>query len=111
MINKIKEYWEWFLGGVIAILSIGILASKKRDSKSKVKEADGELQKASSEKIIEAQERLYEQHLEKRSAAQEDFTQKVEKISEIKASRKKELENNPNELDRILKEKYKLKGD
>ncbi len=111
MFSKIKEYLQWALGIVVTIISIGALAGKKRDSKAKVKEGDSELEKKRSEKIIEAQEDIYEQHLEKRSAAQEEFARKSEKIAEIKSSRQKELENNPDELDRILKEKYKLKGE
>ena len=111
MVEKIKEYWQWALGVIVAIIGIGALAGKKRDSKAKVKEGDSEFEKKRSEKIIEAQEDIYEQHLEKRSAAQEEFARKSEKIAEIKSARQKELENNPDELDRILKEKYKLKGE
>ena len=111
MIDKIKEYWRWALGVVVAILGVGVLASRKRDSKQIVKVGDGELEKIRGEKIISAQEDLYEQHSKKRSAAQEEFTRKSEEIAKIKSSRKKELENNPEELDRILKEKYDLKGE
>jgi len=111
VIEKIKEYWQWALGVIVAIIGIGALAGKKRDSKAKVKEGDSELEKKRSEKIIAAQEDIYEKHLEKRSTAQEEFARKSEKIAEIKSIRQKELENNPDELDRILKEKYKLKGE
>ena len=111
MLDKIKEYWQWVLGVVVAIIGVGALASKKRDSKLKVKVGDSELEKERGEKIITAQEDIYEQHLEKRSSAQEEFARKSEKIAKIKSARQKELENNPNELDRILKEKYKLKGE
>ena len=111
MIKKIKEYWQWLLGIVVAILGVGVLASRKRDSEQIVKVGDGELEKKRSEKIISAQEDLYEQHSEKRNAAQEEHTRKSEEIAEIKSARKKELENNPEELDRILKEKYDLKGE
>ena len=105
----LKEQWQWIVGGILAIIAIA--ASKKRDSETIIKVGDSELEKKRSEKIIEAQEDIYEQHLEKRSAAQEEFARKSEKIAEIKSAREKELENNPNELDRILKEKYKLKGE
>ena len=111
MIEKIKEYWQWALGVIVAIIGVGALAGKKRDSKAKVNEGDSELEKKRSEKIIEAQEDIYEQHLEKRSAAEKEHSRKSEKIAEIKSARQKELENNPDELDRILKEKYKLKGE
>ena len=109
MIEKIKDYWQWIVGGLLAIIAIA--ASKKRDSETIIKVGDSEFEKKRSEKIIAAQEDIYEQHLEKRTAAQEEFARKSEKIAEIKSSRQKELENNPDELDRILKEKYKLKGD
>ena len=111
MFEKIKEYWQWILGVIVAILGVGVLASKKRDSRTIVKVSDGELEKIRGEKIISAQEDIYEQHLEKRSTAQEEFARKSEKIAKIKSARQKELENNPEELDRILKEKYKLKGE
>ena len=109
MIEKIKEYWKWIVGGLLTIITI--IASKKRDSEEIIKVGDSELEKKRSEEIIAAQEDIYEQHLEKRTAAQEEFARKSEKIAEIKSSRQKELENNPDELDRILKEKYKLKGE
>jgi hypothetical protein len=109
--EEIKEYWQWILGVVVAILGVGVLASRKRDSEQIVKVGDGELEKIRGEKIISAQEDLYEQHSEKRNAAQEEFARKSEEIAKIKSTRKKELENNPEELDRILKEKYDLKGE
>ena len=109
MIEKIKDYWQWIIGGLLAIIAIA--ASKKRDSETIIKVGDSELEKKRSEKIIEAQEDIYEKHLEKRSAAEKEHTRKSEKIAEIKSTRQKELENNPDELDRILKEKYKLKGE
>ena len=109
MINKIKEYWQWIVGGILAIIAIA--ASKKRDSETIIKVGDSELKKKRSEKIISAQQDLYEKHNKKRSAAQEEHARKSEDISEIKSAREKELENNPNELDRILKEKYNLKGE
>ena len=109
MLEKIKDYWQWVVGGLIAIIAIA--ASKKRDSKEIIKVGDSELEKKRSEKISEAQEDIYEKHLEKRSSAQEDFARKSEKIAEIKSAREKELENKPAELDKILKEKYKLKGE
>ena len=109
--EEIKEYWQWILGVVVAILGVGVLASKKRDSEQIVKVGDGELEKKRSEKIIAAQEDIYEQHLEKRSASEKEHTRKSEEIAKIKSTRKKELENNPEELDRILKEKYDLKGE
>ena len=109
MIKKVKEYWQWIVGGILAIIAIA--ASKKRDSETIIKVGDSELEKKRSEKIIEAQEDIYEKHLEKRSSAQEEYARKSEEIAEIKSVRQKELENNPDELDRILKEKYKLKGE
>ena len=111
MIEKIKEYWQWILGTVVAILGVGVLASKKRDSEQIVKVGDGELEKNRGEKIIKAQEDIYEQHNKKRDDAQKEFTRKSEKIAEIKSTRKKELENNSEELDKILKEKHNLKGE
>ena len=111
MLDKVKEYWQLVLGIVAAIIGVGALASKKRDSKAKVREGDSELKKKRGEKILAAQENIYEQHIEKRSSAQEEFARKSEKIAKIKSEREKQLENNPEELDKILKEKYKLKGE
>ena len=109
MIEKIKDYWQWIVGGLLAIIAIA--ASKKRDSETIIKVGDSDLEKKRSEKILAAQEELYEEHSEKRNAAQEEHTLQSEKIAEIKSARQKELENNPEELDKILKEKYKLKGE
>ena len=111
MILKSKGFTLIELLVVVAIIGIGALAGKKRDSIAKLKEKDSEIEKKRSEKIIAAQEDIYEKHLEKRSAAQKKYARKSEEIAKIKSAREKELENNPDELDRILKEKYKLKGD
>jgi len=111
MIQKIKEYWQWFLSIVITILGVGVLASRKRESEQIIKVGDGEIEKIRGEKIIKAQEDLYEKHNKERSEAQKEFASKSAKIDEQKEARQKELENNPEKLDKILKEKYKLKGE
>jgi hypothetical protein len=111
MIEKIKEYWQWVVGTVVAILSIGVLASRKRDSKTIVKVGDSEFEKERGEKIINAQTEIYEKHNEQRSIAEREFKEKSEKIRKNKENRQKELENNPEELDKILKEKHNLKGE
>ena len=111
MIQKIKEYWQWFLGIVITILGVGVLASRKRDSEIILKVGDGELEKIRGEKIIKAQEDLYGKHNKKRNAAQKEFESESSKIDEQKEARVKELENNPEKLHRLLMEKYKLKGE
>jgi len=109
--EKIKEYWQWVLGVVVAILGVGVLASRKRDSETIVKVGDGELEKKRSEKIINAQKEIYEKHNEKRLAAEREFKEKSEKIRNIKETRQKELENDSEKLDKILKEKHNLKGE
>ena len=111
MIQKIKEYWQWFLSIVITILGVGVLASRKRESEQIIKVGDGEIEKIRGEKIIKAQEDLYEKHNKQRSEAQKEFDSESTKIDEQKEARQKELENNPEKLDKILKEKYKLKGE
>ena len=111
MIQKIKECWRWVLGITVTIMGIGVLASRKRDSKQIVQAGDSELEKQRGEKIISAQKEIYEKHNKKRVDAQKDFESKSEKIDKQKEARQKELENNPEKLDKILKEKYKLKGE
>ena len=78
------------LGITVTIMGIGVLASRKRDSKQIVQAGDSELEKQRGEKIISAQEEIYEKHNKKRVDAQKD------------------LENNSDEIDKILKEKYNL---
>ena len=110
MIEKIKKCWRWVLGITVTIMGIGVLASRKRDSKQIVQAGDSELEKQRGEKIISAQEAIYEKHNKKRSDSQKDFESESAKIDKQKETRQKELENNPEKLDKILKEKYKLKG-
>jgi hypothetical protein len=105
----LKEQWQWIIGGVIAI--IAIVASKKRDSVGKVTQNDSKAKAKRDQKVNESQEKAYKEFIAKRSEAEEKFSKDIEKIAENKEARKKELENNPKELDRILKEKYKLKGE
>ena len=109
MIEKIKDYWQWIVGGLLAIIAIA--ASKKRDSIDKVEKSDSKAKAERDQAVNEGQKKAYEEFISKRSEAEEKFSKDIEKIAENKSARKKELENNPEELDRILKEKYKLKGE
>ena len=107
--NWLKEQWQWIIGGILAIIAIA--ASKKRDSIGKVEKGDSKAKAERDQKVNEAQKNSYEEFISKRSEAEEKFRKDIEKIAERKEDRKKELENNPEELDKILKEKYKLKGE
>ena len=109
MIKWIKEQWQWIVGGIVAIIAIA--ASKKRDSRAKVEKNDSKAKAQRDQKVNEGQKKAYEEFISKRSEAEEKFHEDVKKIAENKETRQKELENNPQELDKILKEKYKLKGD
>jgi len=104
----LKEQWQWIIGGIVAI--IAIVASKKRDSIIKVAKGDNKARAARDQKVNEGQEKVYKEFVLERSAAEEKFREDIAKITENKEARQKELENNPEELDKILKEKYNLKG-
>ena len=104
-----KEQWQWIVGGLLAIIAIA--ASKKRDSIGKVEKSDSKAKAQRDQKVNEGQAKTYEKFISERSAAEEKFREDIEKVAQNKETRKKELENNPEELDRILKEKYKLKGE
>jgi|TARA_B100000035_G_scaffold200075_2_gene171096 DNA anti-recombination protein RmuC len=109
MIKWIKEQWQWIVGGLLAIIAIA--ASKKRDSVDRVEKSDSKAKAERDQKVNESQKKAYEEFISKRSEAEEKFREEVEAIAENKVKRQKELENNPEELDKILKEKYKLKGE
>jgi hypothetical protein len=104
----IKEKWEWMLAGLLAIIAIA--ASKKRDSIDKVEKGDSKAKAQRDQKVNEEQKETYEEFISKRSEAEEQHREDTKKIAENKKDRQKELENNPEELDNILKEKYGLKG-
>ena len=105
----LREQWQWIVGGILAIIAIA--ASKKRDSISKVEKNDSKAKAQRDQKVNEGQKKAYEEFISERSAAEEKFRKDVQSIAENKEARKKELENNPEELDKILEEKYKLKGE
>ena len=107
--NWLKEQWQWIVGGILAIIAIA--ASKKRDSIGKVEKSDSKAKASRDQKVNEGQAKAYEEFISKRSEAEEKFREDIEKIAQNKKERQKELENNPEELDKILKEKYKLKGE
>jgi len=109
MIDWLKEQWQWIVGGLLAILAI--FATKKRDSKAKIKEGDLRLEKERSEKIVKKQTQIYDAHAKKRDEAEKDYREKIKEVSESESERIKELENNPEKLDKILKDKYGLKGE
>tara|TARA_R110002167_G_scaffold97725_3_gene257649 strand:- start:999 stop:1325 length:327 start_codon:yes stop_codon:yes gene_type:complete len=108
MFKWLKEQWQWIIGGIIAI--IAITASKKRDSIIKVTKGDSKAKASRDQKVNEAQAKAYKALVLERSEAEEKFREDIEKIAENKEARQKELENNPEELDKVLKEKYNLKG-
>tara|TARA_R110000796_G_C14410324_1_gene418646 strand:+ start:121 stop:447 length:327 start_codon:yes stop_codon:yes gene_type:complete len=108
MFKWLKEQWQWIVGGIIAIIAIA--ASKKRDSIIKVSKGDSKAKASRDQKVNEAQAKAYKALVLERSEAEEKFREDIEKIVENKEARQKELENNPEELDKILKEKYNLKG-
>ena len=107
MIAWLKEQWQWIFGGLLAIIAIA--ASKKRDSIEKVEKGDSKAKAQRDQEVNKAQEKAYEEFISKRSEAEEKFREDIEKIAENKEERQKELENNPEELDKILKEKYTLR--
>ena len=109
MTKWIKEQWQWIVGGLLAIIAIA--ASKKRDSIAKVEKNDSKTKAQRDQKVNEGQKKAYEEFISNRSEAEEKFRSDVESIAKNKEARKKELENNPEELDKILEEKYKLKGE
>ena len=109
MIAWLKEQWQWIVGGLLAIIAIA--ASKKRDSIEKVEKSDSKAKASRDQKVNEGQKKAYEEFISERSEAEKKFREDIEKIAENKEARQKELENNPEELDKILKEKYKLKGE
>lgn len=105
--NWLKEQWQWIVGGILAIIAIA--ASKKRDSIDKVEKNDSKVKADRDKKVNEEQKETYKEFISKRSEAEEKFREDIGKIAENKKERVKELENNPEELDKILKEKYNLK--
>ncbi len=103
----LQEQWQWIVGGLLAIIAIA--ASKKRDSIGKVEKSDSKAKSNRDQKVNEGQKKAYQEFISKRSEAEEKFREDIEKITENKKERIKELENNPEDLDNILKEKYNLK--
>lgn len=109
MIKWIKEQWQWIVGGLLAIIAIA--ASKKRDSKEKIKINDIKLENEKNKKIGVRKEKTYKDYIDEREEAEKEFDKTISTIAKNKEARLKELENNPKELDKILKKKYGLKGE
>lgn len=105
----LKEKWGWIFAGIIAIITLA--ASKKRDSKEKISINDVKLEKEKNKKIIDQQSKTYKKYIDDREEAEKEFDSAVKAIEKNKEKRLKELENNPEELDKILKNKYGLKGE
>ena len=81
MINKIKEYWQWIVGGLIAIITIA--ASKKRDSIEKVEKNDSETKAIRNQKVNEGQKKTYEEFISKRSSRFIKFKFDLEGVKQI----------------------------
>lgn len=107
MLDQLKKHWKWLITACLAALAL--FSSTKRDSKKIVKSSDDELEKNKFKNISEKQTELYEEHLNKRKKEDRLLSNNLSDIEKKKESRQKELENNPEKLDSILKEKYNLK--
>lgn len=107
MWSKIKEKFEWIVAGIVAIIVLA--ASKKRDSEKIVAKKDKELLEEEIYNVTEVNQQIMEDFSEANQAAQRKHKFKSKKVVQEKKDLKKELENNPEKLDNILKEKYNLK--
>jgi hypothetical protein len=107
MWSKIKEKFEWIIAGIVAIIVLA--ASKKRDSEKIVDKKDKELLEEEIYNVTEVNQQIMEDFSEANQVAQRKHKFKSKKAVQEKKDLKKELENNPEKLDNILKEKYNLK--
>ena len=112
---KIKDafvkYWKLVVGTVtgVFIFFLGILAASKDRSKEKVKLSDAEASAKASSKITQEERALFEKWIEKDIQLKRKKEKEKAEIEKNKVNRVKELENDPEKLDKILEEEFSLK--
>ena len=101
----IVEYWQAFVA--LVLVAIGYLLGT-RGNTSKIDKSDKAALEKHTDRMLAGQKDLYEKRIEEIEKATSDYEEEVIKVKEKTEEEIKQLSNDPEKLDNILKEKYNL---
>ena len=104
----IKDYWGALVAAIL--VAIGYLLGTS-GSREKVLKKDIEAQKKASNEIKEGTDLAIEEFKKTQEQNLKEKSEKEKEADHAKRERKEELLNDDENLDKILKEKYKLSGE
>ena len=112
----IKEHWKLALAALSAavIFVIGFMKGSKgkriAQAQRDLAKKDSEEYKKNSQDFKEGVEALTKDYTRKRDQIDDEKEKAIAKAEKDAQEKKKELENDPEKLDKILKEKFDLEG-
>ena len=112
----IKEHWKLTLAALsaAAIFVIGFMKGSKgkriAQTQRDLAKKDSEEYKKNSQDFKEGVEALTKDYTRKRDQIDDEKEKAIAKAEKDAQEKKKELENDPEKLDKILKEKFDLEG-
>ena len=102
----VVKYWQAFVAFLLVVL--GYILGTRGDT-SVVDRSDKKSLEDHHERMSKGQKDLYEKRIEEIEEAVDEHQKRVVEIKEKTESDIKDLSNDPEKLDKILKEKYNLK--
>jgi len=102
------EYWEILVAIVMLLIGVIIGTSGNRE---KVSQEDANARKKASSKIQKGTDRAIKNYHDTREKIDTEKKEQESKADQKKEERKEELLNDSSSLDKVLKEKYGLKGE
>lgn len=106
--NLVTEYWEIFVGA--ALVAAGFVWGTS-GSREKVLKKDIKAQKKAAKSIAQGTDEAIEKHNKSQKKNEDEKAQREEEADQNQEDRKEELLKDSKKLDKVLKEKYGLKGD
>ena len=112
----VKEHWKLTLAALSAavIFVIGFMKGSKgkriAQAQRDLAKKDSEEYKKNSQDFKEGVEALTKDYTRKRDQIDDEKEKAIAKAEKDAQEKKKELENDPEKLDKILKEKFDLEG-
>ena len=105
----ILKYWQFLIASIVILIGISI-SSTRINSEEKVLKRDLELERKSRKNIINSNRILVDEHEKEIKEIRKERSLLKKDALKQKESMKKELSVNSSNIDKILREKFNLKG-
>lgn len=108
MKKLLSEYWEWLAG--LAVLLVGIVIGTSGD-RNRVLRQDSKSKDKALKNIVEGSKKAIEENQQRLEKAEQVRVEQEENLAEDMKEKKEKLLKDSDKLDKILEEKYNLKGE